>query len=369
MDIKKAYDSVDWLALKQILAEIGFPRKFIGWIMKAVTTVTYQFNINGHRTRNLQAAKGLRQGDPISLGDAKSVQQLMGKFNNFSKATGLTVNPAKCRAFFGGMTNDEQKGIEDVTGFSRGKLPFRYLGIPLTSKKLSYQHCLELSEKIGGRMRHWSSHLLSYAGRLQLIQSTLFGVANYWTQCIPLPKCVIKNVGSLCRTFFWTSKGEKTRKSLVSWSNVCTTQQKGGLNIVKLEAWNKACMVRLLWNLCKKEDSVWVKWIHTYYFKEESVMDTPTKDSFSWIMKEILQVRDQVKMLDCWKSLGQRNDCKIKEFYLHFLAQSNDVDWKGLLMGNYARPRAKMMLWLACHGRLATKDRLVKFGMIKEKHL
>ncbi|XP_058749012.1 uncharacterized protein LOC131621968 [Vicia villosa] len=83
-------------------------------------------------------------------------------------------------------------------------------------------------------------------------------------------------------------------------------------------------------------------------------------------MKEILHVRDHVKRLDCWKSLGQRKECKIKVFYLHFLAQPNDVDWKGLLMGNYARPRAKMMLWLACHDRLATKDRLVKFGMIKD---
>ncbi|XP_058783771.1 uncharacterized protein LOC131658501 [Vicia villosa] len=133
-----------------------------------------------------------------------------------------------------------------------------------------------------------------------------------------------------------------------------------------MEAWNKACMVRLLWNLCKKEDSMWVRWVHTYYIKEVSIMDVHVKDSFSWIMKEILQIREHVKRLDCWKSLGQRKEYKMKEFYLHFLAQSNDVDWKGLIMGNYARPRAKIIMWLACHGRLATKDRLVRFRMIKD---
>ncbi|XP_058774631.1 uncharacterized protein LOC131648916 [Vicia villosa] len=46
----------------------------------------------------------------------------------------------------------------------------------------------------------------------------------------------------------------------------------------------------------------------------------------------------------------------------------NDVDWKSLLIGNTTRRRAKIILWLACHGRLATKDRLMKIGVIKEEN-
>lgn len=34
------------------------------------------------------------------------------------------------------------------------------------------------------------------------------------------------------------------------------------------------------------------------------------------------------------------------------------------MYGNLARPKAQLVLWLACHGRLATKDRLHRFGMI-----
>ncbi|XP_058774749.1 uncharacterized protein LOC131649019 [Vicia villosa] len=56
----------------------------------------------------------------------------------------------------------------------------------------------------------------------------------------------------------------------------------------------------------------------------------------------------------------------MKLVYMSFLEQSADVDWKGLVMGNQARPRAKIVLWLACHGRLATKDILVKFGFISD---
>jgi hypothetical protein len=39
------------------------------------------------------------------------------------------------------------------------------------------------------------------------------------------------------------------------------------------------------------------------------------------------------------------------------------VDWKVTLYGNIARPRALFIFWLACHGRLPTKDRLHKFGV------
>lgn len=47
MDIQKDYDIIDWTALESILKEIGLHHKFIRWIMLAVTTVSYRFNING----------------------------------------------------------------------------------------------------------------------------------------------------------------------------------------------------------------------------------------------------------------------------------------------------------------------------------
>ena len=36
MDIQKAYDTMDWPAMKTILDEVGIPRKFTSWIMAAV---------------------------------------------------------------------------------------------------------------------------------------------------------------------------------------------------------------------------------------------------------------------------------------------------------------------------------------------
>ena len=66
IDLQKAYDMVDWGALEDILRELGIPPKFIQWIMLTVTTVSYEFNVNGVLTKPMQACRGVRQGDPLS---------------------------------------------------------------------------------------------------------------------------------------------------------------------------------------------------------------------------------------------------------------------------------------------------------------
>lgn len=66
VDIQKAYDTVDWKAIECVFKEMGFPRLFVNWIMVAVTTVSYRFNINGEHSEVVKARMGLRQGDPTS---------------------------------------------------------------------------------------------------------------------------------------------------------------------------------------------------------------------------------------------------------------------------------------------------------------
>lgn len=66
VDIRKAYDSVEWRFLKMILLEFGIPFRIVNLIMTCVTTVSYTLLINRGLTSRFQAKKGLRQGDPMS---------------------------------------------------------------------------------------------------------------------------------------------------------------------------------------------------------------------------------------------------------------------------------------------------------------
>ena len=56
----------EWQALQHIMVELGFPHKFIDWVMACVNSLSYKFSLNGTPTGILKAQGGLRQGDPIS---------------------------------------------------------------------------------------------------------------------------------------------------------------------------------------------------------------------------------------------------------------------------------------------------------------
>ncbi|GKU89304.1 hypothetical protein SLEP1_g3458 [Rubroshorea leprosula] len=66
LDIRKAYDSVDWHCLESILKAHGFCEKWTQMVMQCVSTVSYTIGINGNQTPFFAPQRGLRRGDPLS---------------------------------------------------------------------------------------------------------------------------------------------------------------------------------------------------------------------------------------------------------------------------------------------------------------
>ncbi|KAL2937498.1 LINE-1 reverse transcriptase-like protein [Bienertia sinuspersici] len=66
VDIRKAYDSIRWEFLDQLLRKLNFPTQFVDWIMMCVSTPAFSLNINGETCGYFKGKRGLRQGDPIS---------------------------------------------------------------------------------------------------------------------------------------------------------------------------------------------------------------------------------------------------------------------------------------------------------------
>ncbi|KAG5610816.1 hypothetical protein H5410_022097 [Solanum commersonii] len=68
-----------------------------------------------------------------------------------------------------------------------------------------------------------------------------------------------------------------SRRALVAWEKVCQPGVVEGLNIIALSSWNKVAILKQLWGISMKKDSLWVKWIHYYYIKNRDleIMDTP----------------------------------------------------------------------------------------------
>ncbi|XP_039038069.1 uncharacterized protein LOC120175535 [Hibiscus syriacus] len=115
----------------------------------------------------------------------------------------LKLNISKSDIFVAGLTVAHCNVISEGTGFKLGKLPVRYLGIPLVTNKLTERDCLSLIDKIRARLNLWENKHLSFAGRLQLVRVVLFSLANYWCRQVMLPRGVIKKVEHLCSRYFW----------------------------------------------------------------------------------------------------------------------------------------------------------------------
>lgn len=72
IDIQKAYDSVGWGFLKEVLVAMNFPHIMIEWVMECVTTTAYSISMNGCLEGYFKGAKGLRQGEFLLIMEAFS---------------------------------------------------------------------------------------------------------------------------------------------------------------------------------------------------------------------------------------------------------------------------------------------------------
>lgn len=63
------------------------------------------------------------------------IKDVMSLFKNWS---GLDTNQSKSEIFNGGYSDVQVSVLSDLSGFKRGVFPTRYLGLPLSPKKISW---------------------------------------------------------------------------------------------------------------------------------------------------------------------------------------------------------------------------------------
>jgi len=193
------------------------------------------------------------------------VERIQWHLHHFFKVSGLQPNVAKSSIYFAGTSEYIQRDITLLLGFEVGYLPFRYLGLPMTSKRLSQPDWAPLTQKITAKLRHWSSRLLSYAGRLELIKSVLRSIEAFWGSIILLPSACISEVEAIVRNFLWSGDASKTKQAKVAWHTVCTPTEAGGLGLTNFHLLNKALILKHLWSIVVGKETLWIRWIHSKY--------------------------------------------------------------------------------------------------------
>ncbi|XP_062113734.1 uncharacterized protein LOC133824773 [Humulus lupulus] len=243
----------------------------------------------------VQANQGAFVKDDLLLfckGTLASVQVLKKALEEFSSVSGLVINTSKSHVYFGGIPADQRQKLATELQLTEGSFPLKYLGVPMRPTKWKHEDCDIIDQKFRVRIHSWASRYLSFAGRIQLIHSVLFGLRNYWMGIFILPQSIIKEIEKLCRSFLWGVNGNRNKIHLASWNKVCLPKAYGGLGFRNGLAWNKEILAKYIWAITEKPDLLWVKWINAIYLKGATFWSYQVPQDTSWYWKKLCKLRE-----------------------------------------------------------------------------
>jgi hypothetical protein len=290
---------------------------------------------------------------------------LVEQLHAFSRASGLHINAAKSFIYFGGVGDSLKHTILQASGFSEGSFPFKYLGVPLSPHRLLASQFYPLLHQLETAIQSWMGKNLSYAGRLELIGSVLFGMVHFWLNVFPMPESVINRITCLCRTFLWTGTTVRTMSALVAWKSVCLPKAEGGLGLYDIKARNNCFLVKQLWNIHLKADSIWIRWVHHFYLQNMNIWTVPLQQTSSPLWKSFIKLRDRllddcggqpavISLLQSWNTAQLFS----ANAYEYLRPKGTPVPWVHVVWESWCLPRHSFILWLTLLKRLRTKDRL-----------
>ena len=106
--------------------------------------------------------------------------------------------------------------------------------VPIIASGLTKNECRGLVDKMRTQIQVWSSRIISYARRIMLINTVIFGMVSYWASIFIPPKEVLDTITQLCRNFLWTGTTDFKYPPHISWKIACLPKNHGGLGIADI---------------------------------------------------------------------------------------------------------------------------------------
>ncbi|WOL01716.1 hypothetical protein Cni_G10434 [Canna indica] len=342
VDFQKAFDSISWEFILQMLRARGFPSRWIEWMQHLLCTDS-SLLINGEEGNFFHHRRGVRQGNPLSpylfnlaidclsallvkatandsiegvlghhvpggvthslfaddlvlfsINKMDSLHNLRMLLRCFYLATGLQANPSKTCVVH--LSGDQR--LTSVAacflGYAAGAFPLKYLGLPLRIGNLLKGDWNELLERNDRKLADWKGRLLSRGGRLTLVNSTITSYSSYMFSMFKAPKWVLKKIDSRRRKFFWVGADSTScqGRCLVNWDIATMPRKDDGLGILKVQEHNLARLGSWLWKFITRSDLQWIDIIKGTLGGRAVWFDSGQTRHASPIWKSILQLND-----------------------------------------------------------------------------
>ncbi|GKV37063.1 hypothetical protein SLEP1_g45131 [Rubroshorea leprosula] len=269
-DFEKAYDCVDWGFLDWMMNRMGFGVKWRKWMWECFSIARISILINGSPMTEFPVSNGLRQGllKGVEIGRGGMVLSLlqfaddtlfMGKANvdnlwvvkailNWCQLiSGLKINFGKSYLYGFNLSEGWVKGAAAIMRCGVGKMPFTYLGLPVGRNSGRRQFWNPVLDRFRHKLASWKSPLLSFGGRITLINS-------------------------------------------VSWEYVCMDKGRGVLGVADLERRNCSLLGKWWYRLGDGVGGLWKRVLWEKYYggrKEVDIMSVVTWN-ISGVWKDIM---------------------------------------------------------------------------------
>jgi hypothetical protein len=271
IDIRKAFDTLDWDFLLLVLKSFGFNQVFCNWIKNILNSAKLSLIINGKVTGFFNVTRGVRQGDPLSpllfciaeevlsrsisllvdngkldcitgprgmslpshaffaddimifcKGSKKNALAVASLFLEYAANSGQIISPSKCMIFSGSISTARLAVISRILNFSHGTFPFNYLGVPIFKGRPKSVHLQSIADKIKIKLASWKGHLLSMMGRIQLVNSVIHGMLIYSFKIYSWPVRLLKQIDKWIKKFVWSGSIDSKKLVSLSWQKLCS---------------------------------------------------------------------------------------------------------------------------------------------------
>ncbi|WVZ94291.1 LOW QUALITY PROTEIN: hypothetical protein U9M48_040197, partial [Paspalum notatum var. saurae] len=289
LDITKAFDSLRWEYLLTLLKRLGFPPRWCDWIAVLLSTASSRVLVNGVPSAPIKHGRGLRQGDPLSpllfvlsidplqkLLDLATSLGYLAKLRGRAATLRVSMYADDATIFLKPTKRDTTTlmsllvNFGDASGliWKKSQFPVKYLGLPLSNKRLKRVDFQAPVDKVAKKLTAWNGRHINPAGRLTLVKSVLTSQAVYFISSLRVPKSTLKEIDTKRKRFLWAGSealtGAKckvnwprsTRPILEDWESSISESLQGGLRLRWLwREWNGGRSLEIgSENPCNKKD-------------------------------------------------------------------------------------------------------------------